>query len=123
MKTPLNPSLFQINTRVWLTELAKKLSRPVTLDDVPDAELDQFAEMGFDWIWLLSVWQTGAAGQKISRANSEWQKEFHETLPDLREDDVAGSGLRLPVTPSQKISAATRRWRGCAGGCKNAGSN
>ena len=80
---------------VWLTELARSLGRPVTLDDIPDVELDRLAGMGFDWIWLLSVWQTGLAGQRISRANREWRKEFEETLPDLREEDIAGSGFAI----------------------------
>jgi hypothetical protein len=68
MGTPRHPSLYQINTRVWLTALARSLGRPATLDDIPDAALDGLARMGFDWIWLLSVWQTGAAGQRVSRA-------------------------------------------------------
>jgi hypothetical protein len=89
------PSLFQINTRVWLTELSRGLGRPATLDDIPDAELDRFAKAGFDWIWFLSVWQTGAASREISRSNPEWQKEFQETLPDLREEDIAGSGFAI----------------------------
>ncbi|HEV3447969.1 MAG TPA: alpha-amylase family glycosyl hydrolase [Gemmataceae bacterium] len=95
MGTPLYPTLYQINTRVWLTELSTKLGRTATLDDIPDAELDRLAEMGFDWVWLLSVWQTGPAGQRISRSNSEWRKEFQETLPDLREEDIAGSGFAI----------------------------
>jgi len=53
---PAQPSLYQINARVWLTEVSKSLSRPATLDDIPDAELDRLAEMGFDWIWLLSTY-------------------------------------------------------------------
>jgi hypothetical protein len=89
------PSLYQINTRVWLTELSQKLGRPATLDDIPDAELDHLVEMGFDWVWFLSVWQTGPAGQRISRNNPEWRKEFQETLPDLREDDIPGSGFAI----------------------------
>ena len=40
------PSLFQINTRVWLTELSHGLGRPATLDDIPDAELDRLAHIG-----------------------------------------------------------------------------
>jgi glycosidase len=89
------PSLYQINTRVWLTELSKSLGRPAALDDIPDAELDRLAEMGFDWVWFLSLWQTGQAGQRISRANPEWRKEFQETLADLREEDIAGSGFAI----------------------------
>ena len=89
------PSLFQINTRVWLTELARRLGRPATLDDIADEELDRLARAGFDWIWLLSVWQTGSAAQRVSRTNAEWRAEFEHTLPDLREDDIAGSGFAI----------------------------
>lgn len=89
------PSLFQINTRVWLTELSRQLGRAATLNDIPDAELDRLAKMGFDWIWFLSVWQTGPAAQKVSRNNPEWRKEFEETLPDLQEEDIAGSGFAI----------------------------
>ena len=95
MHGPLCPSLYQVNTRVWLTELSRALRRPATLDDIPDAELDRFAAIGFDWIWLLSVWQTGPAGQRVSRANLEWRHEFEATLPDLREEDIAGSGFAI----------------------------
>jgi glycosidase len=95
MNTPRYPSLYQINTRVWLTELSHNLGRPATLDDIPDAELDRLAALGFDWIWFLSVWQTGLHAQKVSRTNPEWRREFHETLPDLRDEDIAGSGFAI----------------------------
>jgi hypothetical protein len=42
---PAQPTLYQVNTRVWLTELSKSLGRAATLDDMPDAELDRLAEM------------------------------------------------------------------------------
>ena len=95
MSAPRYPSLYQINTRVWLTELSRDLGRRATLDDIPDAELDRLAELGFDWIWFLSVWQTGPGAQQVSRNNPEWRHEFHETLPDLSEDDIAGSGFAI----------------------------
>ena len=89
------PSLFQVNTRVWLKELSRDLRRPAMLDDIPDAALNRLVEMGFDWVWLLSVWQTGLRGQHVSRSNHEWRKEFEETLPDLLEEDIAGSGFAI----------------------------
>jgi hypothetical protein len=92
---PRYPSLYQVNTRVWLTELSRTLGRPATLDDIPDGELDRLAAIGFDWIWLLSVWRTGPAGQRVSRTNPEWRREFEATLPDLREEDIAGSGFAI----------------------------
>jgi len=114
MSKPLYPSLYQINARVWLTELSRALGRPATLDDIPDAELDRLAAMGFDWIWLLSVWCTGPAGQRVSRANGEWRREFAETLPDLREEDIAGSGFAITgytVHPDLGGDAALARLR------------
>jgi hypothetical protein len=95
MSTPHYPLLYQINTRVWLTDLSRQLRRRATLDDVADADLDRLAEMGFDWIWLLSVWQTGPLAQHVSRTNPQWRREFEETLPDLTDDDIPGSGFAI----------------------------
>jgi hypothetical protein len=89
------PSLYQIDTRVWMTELSGRLGRPAILDDIPEVALDEWAALGFDWIWMLSVWQTGSAGQHVSRTNHDWRKEFQETLPDLREEDIPGSGFAI----------------------------
>jgi len=95
MREPRYPALYQINTRVWLTELSHDLGRAATLDDIPDGALDRLAQQGFDWLWFLSVWQTGQASQRISRAIPELRKEFQETLPDLCEADIAGSGFAI----------------------------
>ena len=46
------PTLFQINTRVWLQRLSREAGRQLTLADIDDAILDGFVENGFDWIWL-----------------------------------------------------------------------
>lgn len=95
MKSIKYPSLFQVNTRVWLSELSGPLARRATLDDIPDHALDVFKEKGFDWIWMLSVWMTGPNGQAISRSRPEWRREFEETLPDLHEEDIEGSGFAI----------------------------
>jgi hypothetical protein len=92
---PRYPSLYQVNTRVWLTALSRSLGRPATLDDVPDADLDRWREQGFDWIWFLSVWRTGEKSRQVSRTEPGWLKEFRETLPDLREEDIGGSGFAI----------------------------
>jgi Alpha amylase, catalytic domain len=92
---PRYPSLYQINTRVWLRRLARERGRPVTLADIDAATIDDFARQGFDWIWLLSVWRTGPAGRAISRSNPAWRAEFESVLPDLAEDDICGSGFAI----------------------------
>src|SRR6516162_6412415 len=95
MPNPRYPSLYQVNTRVWLTELRRKLNRAVTLENIPEAELDKIAALGFDWIWLLSVWQTGEAGRQIARGHPALRKELRETLPDLKDEDISGSGFAI----------------------------
>jgi hypothetical protein len=88
---PRYPALYQINTRVRQTELAHALGRAATLDDFSDAELDRLAELGFDWIWLLGVWQTGPASQRVSLSEPAWRREFQQALPDLHDEDIGGS--------------------------------
>jgi Alpha amylase, catalytic domain len=92
---PRYPSLFQVNTRVWLERLSREAGKRVTLADIDDTTIDDFAEKGFDWIWLLSVWQTGGAGRAVSRGNPQWRAEFETILPDLTEDDICGSGFAI----------------------------
>ncbi len=95
MNMPRYPALYQINTRVRLSELSRALGRKTTLDDFDDVELDRLAAQGFDWIWLLSVWQTGAAAQRISRSRTDWRVDFQRTLPDLTDADIGGSGFAI----------------------------
>jgi Alpha amylase, catalytic domain len=92
---PRYPALFQINTRVWLERLSRQAGRAITLADIDDATLDDFAEKGFDWIWLLSVWPIGVACRTVSRSHPQWRAEFKTVLPDLREDDIGGSGFAI----------------------------
>ncbi len=92
------PSLFQINTRVWLTALAGELGRPATLDDVPDAALDSLARMGFDWVWLLSVWQTGAAGRRRRAAIPNGGTSSNRPCPISVKRTSPGRDLRSPAT-------------------------
>jgi glycosidase len=89
------PSLLEINTRVWLRRLSREAGKSITLANVDDATLDDIARRGFDWIWLLSVWPTGAASRAVSRGNPAWQAEFQSVLPDLTDDDICGSGFAI----------------------------
>src|SRR5262252_3314122 len=95
MVGPRYPSLYQINTRIWLQELSASLGRGATLEHVPDAALDSIAADGFDWVWLLGIWQTGEAGRQVSLHQPEWQAEYRELLPDFTPDDVCGSPFAI----------------------------
>lgn len=75
--------------------MAARLGRRPTLADIPDQELDRFADLGFDWVWMLSVWQTGAAGRAVSRSRPDLREEYRRVLSDLEEDDICGSGFAI----------------------------
>jgi hypothetical protein len=83
--------LCQIPTRVWLHERGMALGRPATLDDVTDTSLDRLAADGFDWVWLLGIWQTGELGRRIALAHPRWRHEYRALLPDFTDADVCGS--------------------------------
>jgi glycosidase len=91
----VNSSLYQLNTRVVLQERGVALGRPATLDDFEDSFLDEIAANGFEWVWLLGVWQTGAAGRTISRSNPKLVDECRRVLPDLKMDDISGSPFAI----------------------------
>jgi hypothetical protein len=86
-----HPMLYEVNTRVLLGGIARRLGRPAGLDDIPDEALRAAAALGFDWIWFLGVWQTGEAARAVSRTHAACQDGFRRVLPDLTSDDVCGS--------------------------------
>lgn len=119
MSPPRYPSLYQINTRVWLRELSRRLGRPATLDDVPDDALGQLRALGFDWVWLLGVWQTGEAGREVSLRHPGWRQDYQALLPDWQDRDVTGSpfavrsyAVHLDYGGNQALRRLRERLRG-----------
>lgn len=68
------PLLYEVATRPWLDRLSRRQSRRVTLADVPQAELDRIAAAGFDYLWPMGVWRTGADAARIAR-EQPWLRE------------------------------------------------
>jgi glycosidase len=58
---------------------------------VPDAEIQRLVRLGFDAVWLMGVWATGAAGREVSRNDPELRAEYLKVLPDVCEADIIGS--------------------------------
>lgn len=56
------------NSYVWLDQLSKKYSSPITrLDQIPDEELDQLARWGFTALWLIGIWERSPASKTIKQ--------------------------------------------------------
>src|ERR1700760_1268633 len=88
---PRYPTLYEINTWVWLSELSLKSGTAVELGSVPEAEWDAIAKYGFDAVWLMGVWERSPAGIAIANQNMNLVADFRRALPDFTPDDNVGS--------------------------------
>ena len=90
-KWPKYPVVYEINTWVWLNELTKKYEASLDLGSVPSAEWDALAQLGFNAVWFMGVWERSPAGISIANRNSSLLEDFHRSLPDFRPKDNVGS--------------------------------
>src|SRR5256714_12800295 len=86
-----HPTVYEINTWVWLSELGRARGSRVGLGDVPREELERLAGYGFDALWLMGVWERSPAARRISRTNPALLEEYARTLPHYAEEDIVGS--------------------------------
>jgi len=98
-----HPSVYEIFARAWLAELSRAARKPLTLADVPDAELDRLAALGFDLVYLMGVWTLGDEGARISRADEGLREDLGRSLPGFTNEDLVGSPFavaRYAVAPA-----------------------
>lgn len=88
---PNCPTVYEINTWVWLTDLSRQAGKRLTLADVPQPELERIANYGFDGVWLMGVWQRSRGARHVAQTFPGWQDAFRYALPDYTADDVVGS--------------------------------
>lgn len=91
MTWPAHPLVYEINTRVWLREQQLAAGRLLGLDEVPDRILYDVARRGFDALWLMGVWTTGAGALVVAQTDPGLHKDYERALLDFRPDDVIGS--------------------------------
>ena len=88
---PRYPTIYEINTWVWLGELSAREGTSVTLGSVPAGDWDALAAHGFDAVWLMGVWERSPAGIAIANRNQGLIEDFKRALPDFRPQDNVGS--------------------------------
>ena len=86
-----HPHLYEINTWAWLVELSARLGSQITLAEVPDAEWDSLAQLGFNIVWLMGVWQRSPESRRIKIENPQNHPEFEAALPGWTPSDAIGS--------------------------------
>jgi glycosidase len=92
---PRHPTIYEINTRVWLFDLGEKTGHSVDLRSVPSPEWDRIAAYGFDAVWLMGVWQRSPASIAIANRNNRLLKEFKRALADFQPQDNIGSAYSI----------------------------
>jgi len=90
-----SPILLEIPARAWLRELSDQAGAPLTLAEIPEAEIDRWQRLGCTHIWLMGVWQVGAEAREVALRHwrASWRAQFG---PQASESDVHGSpfGIR-----------------------------
>ncbi len=90
-----HPHLFQIHTWAWLDALSKSAGRKLQLRDVPDSEWDQIQALGFDFVYLMGIWQRSPAGRHIFRTDAAAFRVFDQALPGWTIHSVIGSPFSI----------------------------
>lgn len=86
-----NPSVYEINTRIWVDDIANSTGKKTDLSSIPDEIIAEIKEKGFDCIWLMGVWEPSPAGREIAAAHQGLRDEFKRSLQDLEEKDIIAS--------------------------------
>jgi Alpha amylase, catalytic domain len=88
---PKYPTIYEIDTWVWLASLSENSGVSTDLSSVPSSNWDAIAKLGFDAVWLMGVWERSPAGIAIANGNKGLVDDFRRALPDLRSQDNVGS--------------------------------
>jgi Alpha amylase, catalytic domain len=86
-----HPHLHEINTWAWLDQLSARSGRQITLAEVPDSEWSSFAELGFDIVWLMGVWQRSPESRRIALEDPANFADYDRALPGWTPEDVIAS--------------------------------
>jgi hypothetical protein len=90
-KWPRHPTIYEINTWVWLSDISQKYGVSQSLARVPAREWDAIADFSFDAVWLMGVWERSPAGIAIDNQNAGLLEDFRRALPDFGLPDNVGS--------------------------------
>lgn len=81
------PTLYEINTRVWLNKFGKGAS----LSDVPLSYWENLKQRGVDYVWLMGVWATTASSIAKHCFHPDLVMAYNQVTTDWVESDIKGS--------------------------------
>ncbi|MDR3667237.1 MAG: alpha-amylase family glycosyl hydrolase [Ignavibacteriaceae bacterium] len=80
-----NPKLYEINTRVWLKKIGKKLS------DLPFTFFSDLAQKGINIVWLMGLWKTSPNIVSKYCFTPDLINSYDKALKGWKKEDVIGS--------------------------------
>jgi hypothetical protein len=101
-----NPHLYEINLMPWLEELSGREGRKITLSNIPASEWSMLKSMGFDFIWLMGVWERSPRSRAIGRGLSDLVEACRAVLPDFVLEDIVGSPYAVyDYSPDHRVGS------------------
>ena len=85
------PTIYEINTPIFLAELSQLQKQRVTLATVPHKYWDELAEQGIDAVWFMGVWQRSPIARDLA-TGEPW---LRHALPDIQQEDLLGSAYSI----------------------------
>ena len=88
-----NAIMIAKNIYVWLFQLSEKYNREVSrLDQIPDEELDQLAQWGFNALWLIGLWERSVASKTVKQwcGNPEAEASAYSLYDYVISTDLGG---------------------------------
>lgn len=87
----INPSIYEINARVFV----KRYSEDASLNDVPDEYWDELSKKKFEYVWLLGVWKICESVIEKYCFEEELVRSYNKALKGWRRRDVIGSPFSI----------------------------
>ncbi len=91
-----NPSIYEINTRVWIRQFDTEDKR-ATLDDVPTTYWDKLKDKGMDYVWLMGVWKINEEAIEKYCFEDGLKQSYSKALRDWKKEDVIGSPYSIDI--------------------------
>ena len=89
---PKNPTLLQVSARPWLYQLSQERGTTIkSLKQIPDDVFDSIKARGFDFLWVMGVWDVGTYGYQHDRTTQSLVEGFKTLLDDYTDEDAIGS--------------------------------
>ncbi len=86
-----HPQLLEINAFFFLSRMSEKYGRKLTLATIPDSEWRNFSKQGFDYLWLMGVWERSPWSRAHAIKEPGLRHAYELILGRWSEEDVAGS--------------------------------